>query len=302
MKTSSTLVLCVLLIACMEDLRGTPIERYADPFERVTLGKLEWIAYMTHKESLFTGVLVSDKHILTSAHALHNKDTSCFKAVFKNAREEFIIKVKRFIIHPKYDDNKPPGYDHDFAIAELNESVYVKNKSMILPKIDPRLYTFDELINISPVYAAGYARRGILRQVQLNWDQVYEPSVIPNIYHLSYSGNGEHGDSGGPLFYDVNHERYILGIADSVSELDSEINFQPISTYLSFISNHTSLIFSDIGISNSPDVNWKSVHCNYEVDLDKGLGIAFASVTVLVIGSISTYLIWRKVKTKLLTN
>lgn len=302
MKIKSVLTLFALILVCIDSLNAAPhIKRYTAPYEKVAPGKLEWVVYMAHKDSLFSGALISNKHILTSAHALYKQDTNCFEAIFKNAKEQSSIKVKRFITHPKYDETKPLGHDYDFAIAELEESVNVKYEAITLPKIDTETYTFGELVNIYPIYAAGYATKETLRKVQLNWSQVYESSAIPNIYHFYYSGDGEHGDSGGPLFYEVNHEYYILGIADSVSERDKEVNFQPISIYLPFILNHTSLEFSGIETSDS-SANWKSVHCYYEVDVDTGLGIAVASAAVLFIGIVSTCLIWRKVKTKFLTD
>lgn len=256
-------------------------KRYTEPAEIVAPGLLPWVVKMTDASGAFTGVLVSNKYIVTVAHVF-DSDTDCLTAHFKNAMAPFSVKTSRYILHPKYDSSYAVN-DYDFAIVELNQKISLDEQGIKLPVIKNASYLENDLYKISPVYAAAYADSDTLKKVILTW-----LSVKNGNYELNYAGHGELGDSGGALFYSVNNTAYLLGLHDAReiglhdgNGVDGGINFyEAISKYLEFIVKNTDF-------KKSKKENWKDVVCREDVGSGSGSAIAIgigSGIVVAIVG------------------
>ena len=259
-------------------------KRYTAPAEIVASGVLPWVVKMTDTSGTFTGVLISDKHVLTAAHALDAfPDADCLEAQFKNAIAPFSVKVGRYILHPESD--LPQS---DFAIIELDQKIALDAKGIELPQIDNTTYLNNDTYRINPVYSAGYADSDTLKRVRLEWS-----SLSDGVYKLRYTGIAEDGDSGGPLFYYLNETSYLLGIEYASYTTDGSLNyFQPISRYLEFITNNTRL--DTVPNEQASEKNWKEVVCIFPTVagvIGAGTGVG---VTILVLLIAYTYKKLRK--------
>lgn len=158
-------VIVFLIIGCRLVFALDPVERYTEPAEIVSPGTFPWIVYITDRTGDLTGVLFSNKHILTSAHGLDVfPDGDCLKANFKNAHVPFSVKAERFIIHPKYNNSKVQSEAFDFAIVELERPVSLEDHGAKLPVLDTKCYSFSDTYDIPPVYSAGYGISDTLKK------------------------------------------------------------------------------------------------------------------------------------------
>ena len=231
---------------------------YTVPAETVTVGTLSWVVKLSNWNNCFSGVLVSDRYILTSAHGLNSfLDQDCLTAFFSNSVSNFSIRVESYILHPKFKlrDDQILEQEFDFAIIYLSESVTKYENFTSFPHIDISSNSFEDLSHIKEIYAAGYAGSNILRLAKLKLVSVRD------FYILNYDGAFEHGDSGGPLFYFRNNTPYLLGIGDgSYFKKGENIGYEPLKKYLDFISSNTDLLTSEK--HNSELVaNWNKVGC-----------------------------------------
>ncbi|WOG30254.1 trypsin-like serine protease [Endozoicomonas sp. 8E] len=237
-------------------------KRYTEPTEVVAPGLLPWVVKMTDASGTFTGVLISDRHIVTVAHALDTfSDTDCLKAHFKNALAPFSVRASRYILHSKFDSSRII-YNYDFAIIELDQKISLDEKGIKLPLIDNKTYLTNDLYKINPIYAVAYSDHDALEKVILTW-----LSVKNSVYELNYAGYGEDGNSGGPLFYSMNDTAYLLGLLDASSGVaGGVIIFEALSKYLDFIEDNTSL-------KKSQKDNWKDVICIFDITVGIGAGV-----------------------------
>lgn len=260
-------------------------KRYSEPTEVVASGLLPWVVKMTDTSSSFSGVLISDRHIITVAHALDSfPDANCLKAEFKNALIPFSIKASRYILHPNFDSSRAIS-DYDFAIVELDQKISLDERGIKLPLIDNKNYSMYDLYKINPIYAAAYSGQDTLKRVILTL-----LSVKNSVYTLNYAGYGEDGDSGGALFYCMNDTAYLLGVHDaSNSVAGGVIIFETISKYLDFIVDNTNL-------KNSQKDNWKDVICIFDITVGIGVG-----VVVTLLGITAFLCVSRKLRENRLT-
>ena len=264
--------------------------RFTDPVEIVAPGSLPWVVHMTGSSNQFTGVLVSNKYILTSAHALDSTfKVECLTANFKNTIIPFSVSAKKYLLHPQYDTTQSQVNARDIALVELEKNVLINERGIKLPVIDNGYFSLANASMVGEVYSASYAGSNTLKQVHLNWYSVH------GFYGLTYSGAGEPGDSGSPLFYSKNETIYILAILDNgFPEVKGSVNyFEPVAKYLDFILNN-------INSNNSSEPNktfsdWKSVNCPYDYDVVVGLGVG-VGVGVTLVSILVAYLSYRYLK------
>ncbi|WP_448217140.1 trypsin-like serine protease [Endozoicomonas sp. 2B-B] len=237
-------------------------KRYTEPTQLVAPGLLPWVVKMTNTGGTFTGVLISDRHIVTVAHALDSfPDADCLKAHFKNALTPFSVKASRYILYSKFDSSRII-YNYDFAIVELDQKIFLDEKGIKLPLIDNKTYLINDLYKINPIYAAAYSDHDALKKVILTL-----LSVKNSVYELNYAGYAENGNSGGPLFYSMNGTAYLLGLLDaSAGVAGGVIIFETLSKYLDFIVDNTSL-------EKSQKDNWKDVICIFDITVGIGAGV-----------------------------
>ena len=179
--------------------------RYTDPSMVVPSGELPWIVLQSNYYGRWcTGTLVTNKHVITSAHCLNDKESWNLKVEFINAKNSPTINVIRFIKHPDYVGRT----ETDIAIMELSEPVDIQP----MPNIDFFKYICYELIHrIKNPVAAGFQGTTTLKKVNLSWLMIEECQRVHK-YALYYSGYSDNGDSGGPLFYESNNKSYIIGV------------------------------------------------------------------------------------------
>ena len=248
-------------------------ERYATPTEIIESDSLPWVVKMTGTVSYFTGILVSDRYILTSAHALDSFPyADCLKAHFKNSIIPFSVKARRYILHPKF--NFP---ENDFAIVELDQAIPINMKGIEVPVIDNTTYLLNDLYRIKPVYSAGYANSDTLKKVSLVWS-----SVLNGDYELRYAGTAEKGDSGGPLFYYSNGTAYLLGVQSRAQIVDSgAIYYAAMSRNLEFITNNIDLekYNNDIDAKD----NWTDIICIFDISVGVGVGVGITLGVIAII-------------------
>lgn len=274
----------VAAFIALNSIAGHRAERYADPTEIANLGTLSWVVKLTSTYSYASGVLISDRHILTSAHLFyeHNK-SDCLKASFNNLRNPFTIKVKRYLLSPMSDMSKPQDERYDFAITELIEAIPLEEKGVSLPIIDQHTYSYFEVFNITNPVAAGYGDGKHLKIVLLTWDTSYSPNGDIGLYSLTYNGTLEGGDSGGPLYFLDNNDYILIGIGDSSFNKDGRPNFyEPISRYLSLIFSITN---SSEQNSDSIKYNWTAITCVYDVAIvgaGVGVGITLVGIPFII--------------------
>lgn len=264
--------------------------RYTEPAKIVAPGVLPWVVKITSTSNTFTGVLISERQILTSAHCLDSLlNANCLKAHFKNAKPAFSIQADRYILHPKFDTSQNLFENYDVAIIELVETVPLSEKGIVLPIIDNKTYSITDLYEINPVFSAGYTDPNILRKISLTW-----LSFSNGVYELSYSGTAEYGDSGGPLFYYLNDTLYLLGITYRSFIKDGDSNFyEAISTHLEFVSNNIDLGMSWNGYKSNN--NWKDAACIDEIGISVGVSLGVGT-TLLVSAVILAYKYLKKTR------
>ena len=230
-------------------------ERYTPPFNREMLGAYPWIAQIS--PSKCTAFLISNQHVLTSAHCLSRKPSYENLTVhFLNALTPFAVKSRRFISNPKANLYRVDQYD--IAILELENSLELST-----PELDLEQYTCTELFQIINSVAAGYQSEDFLRSVELTW-QLPCPTSTDYIYTLKYSGNGQGGDSGSPLFYHSANLPYVIGLHEGSEVFDGEPNYYvSLSNNSDFINKYIQFShISDSGIHYAVSVNiqdWKIV-------------------------------------------
>lgn len=293
-------LMLLLLWICSYAIASSRFERYTDPADIVLTGTLPWVVYVSETAGTFSAVLVSNRYLITSAHALDQfPDADCLKVNFKNAKHPFSVKVKRFLIYPQFDVSIAQHLANDFAIIELDHGLNLQEQEIDLPIIDFNEYSISELTSINPVYAAGYADSPTLKKVELMWSL----ASTTRLYKLSYSGDGEPGDSGAPLFYSKNNSFYLLGIHDSGGNKAGDlINFEPVAKYFYFISNNTDIPLNNENKSSNLG-DWSYVKCCFDTDTDTdtdiciGIGIGIGIGIIVSVGAgLTIYMIYRKNK------
>ncbi|WP_422135898.1 trypsin-like serine peptidase [Endozoicomonas sp. ALD040] len=168
------------------------IPRYTEPVRKINSGTLPWIAGINDG---CTTVLISDKHLLTSAHCIGKK----LDITFLNAKNKIKRKVIKYIINNNFFSASDwPKYD--IAILELNRPVSI-------PPADIDYTKCPDLYNITHLMVAGYGNQQLLQLASVSW----VGSCNDEVHFVSYPGDSQPGDSGSPLFYRQNNS-FILGI------------------------------------------------------------------------------------------
>lgn len=273
----------LLFIYCSFAVAAQLTGKYSNPADATLPGMFPWAVYMDGESSRFSAVLVTSKYLITSAHGLDQyQDGDCLDAYFAGANQPFTVRVKRFVLSPKFDVSLSQERAYDFAIVELDQALALRQQAITLPIIDDTQYDISELMNISPIYAIGYAGSRIPRLVELMWSW----ESTHRLYELFYNGTAQPGDSGGPLFYSRNGSYYLLGIHDSSGSTPGNLlSFEPIAKYLDFIVSST-----DIGLKHqrpiNPLVNWNTVNCTVSGS-DSGSAKSYESYVIGAVWAVS---------------
>ena len=253
---------CIFVYA--EDNNRYP--RYTASAYTVERGSYPWIAKVNHQDYTCTGILATDRHVITAAHCLRDRvPVSSLVVQFNNASENFEVRGKRFVNHPVYrHEREGDAYSeqHDIAIIELDQPV-----NLSVPDINLDDFDCDDVFNITMPMAAGYRSRSTLKITPpLNWENglgcnATDPGAEATYYTLTYEGIGQPGDSGGPLFNIVDDRLTIYGIARGVrgkapQPPGTDIYFTKLSLNSDFLVQY---LGDDLmGISGS-DTGWNTV-------------------------------------------
>jgi secreted trypsin-like serine protease len=163
-----------------------------------------------------SGVVISQKHVLTAAHCVSNK---LHLIRFGNGLKEY--RVSKTFIHPFYRKHllsvpTPSQEVNDIAVLELAKSI---------PSYAKPIEFYNELKLPGNVFLLGYGKEsnngkmGILRYKQLN---VVDYLVQSGEWVTSFGACG--GDSGGPLVYQEDSGKMKLIGITSRSDLRDNIN------------------------------------------------------------------------------
>ena len=196
--------------------------------------------------------------MLTVAHALDSESgRNCMEVGFLNAKDEFSVKAKWFVIHPDYkkdDISLHKAKRKDIALVELADSVSEERLGAVIPMIDFRRYRCNEVSSIPSPVVAGYANSTILRKAGLMWrpaliewlgDCPYASVEEPNLYQLAYEGHSKGGNSGGPLFYwsEIRESYLLLGVLTAAVKMNfGSAFFEPVAKYADFIGYYTGIL------------------------------------------------------------
>ena len=161
------------------------LERYADPYIEALSDTYPWIAQQLNSYGRWcTAVLVSDKHVLTSAHCVDRaKEVENLEIEFLNAAIPFKRKVIRFIKNHNASNN----IYSDIAILEIENPI----STIITPSYELNVSCPTHL-SIKSLMTAGYAGERTLKLVHLQWLSCSSHGF----YSLDYDGYIEGGDSG----------------------------------------------------------------------------------------------------------
>ena len=261
---------------------GIRVERYSPPYTQPQKGSFPWIVQKIgsgwHK---CTGVLISDRHVLTSAHCLDRKlEFYNLVVAFYNNEKNLSIKAKRFILNPEYQGNIS-GYD--LAIIEMDLPTDIAT-----PKLDLFSDQCSYLSNVI-MFAAGYELGQKLKLVELSW-LTCNSSLLHILY---YPGDGKTGDSGAPLFFNNNSNNIVLGIHSGSSSGDANgysIYYAPIAKnkdflkkYIQFVGISRSGSDSDLFLREAVSINisdWQEVSATSATS--ENLSFIFLSVLLTI--------------------
>ncbi|MCW7555472.1 trypsin-like serine protease [Endozoicomonas gorgoniicola] len=224
----------LILISNLAQSKYRP-ERFVQPFTKVPAGTLQWVVQINNQFGRWcTAMLISDRHVLTSAHCLlPEEETKNLKIEFVNTKNRFIKRAIRYIIHPDYFD---PDSATDIAIIELESPVH----TIRTPNADFNSICPGYLSNIQNPMVAGYGGGTLLKLIDLSWDK----HCINKELRTSYAGVAQGGDSGSPLFYDFKNETNVLGVLSANRFYPDNTNrliFMSLSWQKQFINDHIQL-------------------------------------------------------------
>ena len=233
------------------------IARYTAPYIQEEPGTYPWIVKIVGL-SACSGFLISDRHVITSAHCTADENLrNGLQVRFLNDANPFTVKTRRLIRQPEANLRRIDS--HDLAILELETPV-----AAFTPKLDLHKYTCHELFQTIDPMAAGYQSGGILKSVDLRWSQCPRTrGWSKDLYVLKYAGVGRGGDSGAPLFYLKEDELYVMAVHEgSAYEAGGSLFFVALANVAGFVRKYIRYIdvFEDDTIINSdgdPGSGWQ---------------------------------------------
>ncbi|KAG7168268.1 ovochymase-2-like [Homarus americanus] len=212
-----------------------------------SLHQYPWVVDLVDYGSIIpfcSGVLVTDRSVLTAAHCISNKTNSDYLI---KLGEHDITKVSRVytrhpdesVLHPDYEDSPRTN---DIAIIRFDNPFNFNGPPLLRPICLPGLL---DNFNGKEATVVGWGRtsQDSLSSVllELNLTIHSEEDCFDNLLCAGESGEGIcPGDYGGPLMVDVNGRKIIVGIAstgDACSANGSPGNFTEVSHHISWISS-----------------------------------------------------------------
>lgn len=191
---------------------GGAIVKTADPIYPSAVG-----IYNIKTESTCSGVLLSDRLVLTAAHCL-TEDHKNIRLFFGgDVTTASIRHIADGVRHPDYRDDSVGTHRHDLAIIKIKGSA---PEGFFPAKFLEDINVFE---NLAPTWVAGYGTvdavrdRGmrVLRKTILPIREVnFSQSEVSLIQTPSYGVCV--GDSGGPSYIFVGDQIYVWGIAHKV--------------------------------------------------------------------------------------
>ncbi|XP_071972718.1 ovochymase-2-like [Engystomops pustulosus] len=195
-------------------------------------GESPWIASLKRDGKHFCGgTIISEKHILTAAHCVMDKNVESYLKVFVGDHD-FIVKeiteqsfpIKAIYKHPNFHPNKP--YNYDIAIVELTG--HIRFDKSVQPACLPN--PDDVFASGSLCIALGWGRLLENGKLPSSLQQVALPLIEPRrCLHImgtvdrrltfetavcaGYPEGGRdacQGDSGSPLLCQRSHGRWVL--------------------------------------------------------------------------------------------
>lgn len=211
----NTLLIFTLSLAPMTSAQavfGGAEVKPADPIYSSAVG-----IYNVKTESTCSGVLLSDRLILTAAHCLTEDRANLrlfFGADIANAP---VRRVAEGIRHPEYRDDSTGVHRHDLAIIKIKG---LAPEGFVPAKF---LENIDALEELAPTWVAGYGTMDIKLDIGM---RVLRKTILP-IRELHFSQSEISliqtpdfgvcvGDSGGPSYIFVGDQAYVWGIAHKV--------------------------------------------------------------------------------------
>ena len=160
-----------------------------------------------------SGVIISNKHILTAAHCVSNK-----RHTVRFGNNAQLFKVDKVFVHPFYrkelmTETWPNMQVNDLAVLEL---------ASVIPSNAKKIEIYKEIISPGSLFLFGYGKpSNIGRMGKLKYKQlkVIDYLVESGEWVTSYGACG--GDSGGPLIYKtINGEIILIGITSRSDKRD----------------------------------------------------------------------------------
>lgn len=194
--------------------------------------KWPWMASLRYNNSHHCGAfLIHERYVLTAAHCLYRKNISLLQVAvglhnLKDISSDDLYNVNQIYLNEKFSFTSFfRGYDIGLILLENKLRLSDKVSLICLPNSEDDL----ELINEKNVFTAGWGRidtngvynySSILQETILTVDKdiiaCRQVNVNLNLTYcaLAYNTSSStcNGDSGGPLFYQLNETWYAFGI------------------------------------------------------------------------------------------
>ncbi|CAN7976061.1 unnamed protein product [Ixodes persulcatus] len=195
-------------------------------------GSWPWHAQLRVFEDYCSGVLISDRHVLTAAHCVEHMRASKLRVLLgahlrsTPVQGQVLLRVKEICVHPGYDANLPTSMVPDIAIIQLAKKVNMTTtiQPVCLPK------NGEELPEGSKLYATGWGDvKGMGKGMSEELKQTMIKSipidsclkrwtwrVIPELFCAAHDhGSTCDGDSGGPAVHKADGKWTVHGITST---------------------------------------------------------------------------------------
>lgn len=270
--------LSILLLLFITSLTHAELQERLTNAEKAEINQLPWMVQVKGSDppddaylaQYFKGgaIQISDEWLVTAAHVVDDDSfKACLRIRYSNTDDKKEVKVASYIIHPGYH-NTLFDSDNEYVCNQfnLNDIALLKlSKPSPLnsyPKLATTIYNHDQLRPAPFIYKLrnedyyfnatlagyGYEDNDNLYLVQA---RTYAGDCIPwgndpvQLFELFYSGNVNHGDSGGAL-YTNDSNPVLIGVMSQRPDYRPwdggfSVTCQSIARHLDFIQHYTGI-------------------------------------------------------------